>query len=142
MRIAGILPHSLVNGDGIRYVVFLQGCPHHCEGCHNKDTWDFSGGREISVEEIAGSFKRTKFLDGITLSGGEPFAQQEACLALLKLLPDVKVWIYTGYEYEAIRYTELAQRADVLVVGRFVESLKCEGEFFGSANQRIIRRKK
>ena len=139
MRIAGILPHSLVNGEGVRYVVFLQGCPHHCSGCQNPDTWDFSGGKEVSVINIAEDYKNTKCLDGITLSGGEPFAQQEACVELLKLLPDVNVWIYTGYEYEDIQNTELAKLADVLVVGRFVESLKCEGKMYGSSNQRIIR---
>lgn len=140
MRIAGTLPHSLVNGDGIRFVVFLQGCPHHCRGCQNPDTWDFNGGEEVSPEEIALQYKSTRFLDGITLSGGEPFAQQEACVELLKLLPEVNVWVYTGYEYEAIQHTEIAQRADVLVVGRFVEELKCEGNLYGSSNQRIIRR--
>lgn len=140
MRIAGVLSHSLVNGDGIRYVVFLQGCPHHCKSCQNPDTWDFNGGKEVSVTYIAEDYKRTKHLSGITLSGGEPFAQQEECVELLKLLPDVNVWIYTGYEYEEIQHTELARLADVLVVGRFVESLKCEGELFGSSNQKIIRR--
>lgn len=139
VRIAGILSHSLVNGDGIRYVVFLQGCPHHCRGCHNPDTWDFNGGSEVSVIDIAEDYKSKKFLDGITLSGGEPFAQQEACVELLKLLPGVNVWVYTGYEHEDIQHTELAKLADVLVVGRFVEALKCEGELFGSSNQRIVK---
>lgn len=78
-------------------------------------------------------------LDGITLSGGDPFCQQEECIALLDLLPNVNVWIYTGFEYEDICDTELAKRADVLVVGKFVEELKCEGEMYGSSNQRIIR---
>lgn len=142
MRIAGILQHSLVNGDGIRYVVFLQGCPHHCHGCQNPDTWDFNGGREVSVVDIAENYLNTKHLDGITLSGGEPFAQQEACIELLDLLPGVNVWIYTGYDYESIRHTELARRADALVVGRFIEELKCEGQLYGSSNQRIIRRNK
>ena len=142
MRIAGILQHSLVNGDGIRYVVFLQGCPHHCHGCQNPDTWDFNGGREVSVVDIAENYLNTKHLDGITLSGGEPFAQQEACVELLDLLPGVNVWVYTGYNYDAIRHTELAKRADALVVGRFIEELKCEGELYGSSNQRIIRRNK
>lgn len=142
MRIAGVLRHSLINGDGIRYVVFLQGCPHHCQGCHNQATWDFDGGKEVAVTEIAEDFKSRKFLDGITLSGGEPFAQHDACVELLKLLPDVNVWVYTGYEYEDIQDTELAQLADVLVVGRFVESLKCEGKFYGSTNQKIIKKEK
>jgi organic radical activating enzyme len=98
------------------------------------------GGKEVSVKNIAEDYKSKQFLDGITLSGGEPFAQQKACVELLKLLPGVNVWIYTGYEYEEIQHTELANLADVLVVGRFVEALKCEGEFYGSHNQRIIRK--
>ena len=140
MRIAGILPHTLVNGGGVRFVVFLQGCPHHCQGCQNPDTWDFSGGTEVSVIDIAEAYKNTKYLDGITLSGGEPFAQQEECAELLKRLPDVNVWIYTGYEYEDICDTPLAKRADVLVVGPFREDLRCDGQMYGSSNQRIIRR--
>ena len=140
MRIAGILSPSFVNGDGARYVVFLQGCPHHCPSCQNPDTWDFNGGTEVSVEDIAKAYKSKKLIDGITLSGGEPFAQRDECVKLLKLLPDVNVWIYTGYEYEDIQHTELAKLADVLVVGRFVESLKCEGKMYGSSNQRIIRK--
>ena len=139
MRIAGILSPSFVNGEGARYVVFLQGCPHHCPSCQNPDTWDFNGGTEVSVEDIAKAYKSKKLIDGITLSGGEPFAQQDECVKLLKLLPDVNVWIYTGYEYEDIQHTELAKLADALVVGRFVESLKCEGKMYGSSNQRIIR---
>lgn len=140
MKLNGLLPFSLVNGDGIRYVLFLQGCPHHCPGCHNPDTWDFNGGVEASTEILAADYKSKKYRDGITLSGGEPFAQQEACLELLDLLPGVNVWIYTGYEYEDIKDTELAKRADVLVVGKFVKELRCEGKFYGSSNQRIIRR--
>lgn len=142
MRIAGILSPSFVNGEGARYVVFLQGCPHRCPSCQNPDTWDFNSGTEVSVEDIAENYKSKKLLDGITLSGGEPFAQQEACVELLKLLPDVNVWIYTGYEYEDIQHTELAKLADVLVVGRFVESLKCEGKMYGSSNQHIIRKER
>lgn len=140
MRIAGTLPLSLVNGDGIRYVVFVQGCRHHCSGCQNPETWDFDGGREVDVSEIAEDFRRRKFRDGITLSGGDPFFQQEECVRLLDLLPGVNVWIYTGFEYGEICDTELARRADVLVVGRFDEALKCEGKMYGSSNQRIIRK--
>lgn len=140
MKVAGILPFSLVNGEGIRYVVFVQGCKHHCKGCQNPETWDFEGGEEKTVEEIAADFKSKKLRDGITLSGGDPFFQQEECLKLLDLLPDVNVWIYTGYEYEEICDTELARRADVLVVGRFIEDLKCEGQMYGSSNQRIIKK--
>lgn len=142
MKIAGILPCSFVNGDGARYVVFVQGCSHHCSGCQNPETWDFDGGTEMTVEEIAADFKKRRLLDGITLSGGDPFFQQKACVELLNLLPGVNVWIYTGFEYEEICHTELAKRADVLVTGRFVQELACDGKMYGSSNQKIIRRKK
>ncbi len=79
-------------------------------------------------------------MDGITLSGGDPFYQQEACLELLDMLPGVNVWIYTGFEYEEIANTELARRADVLVTGRYIEELRCEGKPYGSSNQQIIRK--
>ena len=138
MRVAGIVVRSFVNGTGMRYVVFLQGCPHHCYGCHNQATWDFNGGEEIPVEDIVEDFKSKKFLDSITLSGGEPFSQQDACVELLKQLPGVNVWIYTGYEYEDIQDTELAKMADVLVVGRYLEAFKCTDKPYGSSNQRII----
>ena len=140
MRVAGILSCSFVNGPGSRYVVFTQGCPHHCKGCHNADTWNPNGGTEVSPEEIAADYRKRRLLDGITLSGGEPFNQQEECMALLDLLPEVNVWVYTGYEYEDICDTPLARRANVLVVGPFVEHLKCEGQLYGSSNQRIIRK--
>ena len=141
MRIAGILPCSFVNGDGSRYVVFTQGCPHHCKGCQNPETWDPTGGMELSPVEIAADFHKRRLLDGITLSGGDPFCQQDECMRLLDLLPGVNVWIYTGYEYEEICDTPLAKRADVLVTGRFIQDLRCEGKMYGSSNQRIIRRK-
>ena len=140
MRIAGTLPVSLVNGDGIRYVVFVQGCGHHCPGCQNPETWDFDGGKEVEPDMIAADFKRRKHLDGITLSGGDPFYQQEACLELLRLLPGVNVWIYTGFEYNIICDTELAKMADVLVTGPYVEELRCDGKMYGSSNQEIHRR--
>lgn len=140
MRIAGILPCSFVNGEGARYVIFLQGCKHHCKGCHNPETWNFDGGTEIGAKEIAEDFRKRKLLDGITLSGGDPFFQQKDCVELIDLLDGVNVWIYTGFEYDEISETELAKKADVLVVGKFVEELKCDGQYFGSSNQKIIRR--
>lgn len=141
MRIAGTLPCSLVNGDGIRYVVFVQGCGHHCPGCHNPETWDFDGGVELDPKWIACDYMRhAHLLDGITLSGGDPFYQQDACAELLKLLPGVNVWIYTGFEYNIICDTELAKDADVLVTGPYVEALRCEGKMYGSSNQEIHRK--
>ena len=92
-------------------------------------------------DELAEDIRQHKYVDGITLSGGDPFYQQEECLKLLDLLPEVNVWIYTGFEYDEIKDTELAKRADVLVTGPFIEELKCEGHMYGSSNQEIHRRK-
>lgn len=139
MRIAGTLPCSLVNGDGVRYVIFMQGCAHRCKGCHNPETWDFASGEEISVEELARQIKSKKHIDGITLSGGDPFYQQDECVKLLELLPGINVWCYTGFRYEEIKDTELAKLCDVIVDGEYIEELKCTGQMYGSSNQRIVR---
>lgn len=141
MRVWGVLPTSLVNGEGIRFVVFVQGCAHHCKGCQNPDSWDFGAGNEWTPEELADYFNENgRYKDGITLSGGDPFYQQEECLKLLDLLPNINVWIYTGFDYDEIKDTELAKRADVLVTGKYVEELRCEGKMYGSSNQEIHRR--
>jgi anaerobic ribonucleoside-triphosphate reductase activating protein len=84
--------------------------------------------------------RKRKLIDGITLSGGDPFYQQEECLRLLDCLPGVNVWIYTGFEYDEIKDTELAKRADVLVTGPYIEELRCEGKMYGSSNQEIHRK--
>ena len=141
MRVHGLLPMSFVNGDGIRVVVFLQGCAHHCLGCHNPDSWDFNGGKEMSVETVAGYIRdHMNLKDGLTLSGGDPFYQHNECMKLLDLLPDINVWIYTGFEYDEIKDTPLAKRADVLVTGPYIDTLKCVGKMYGSSNQEIHRR--
>ena len=142
MRIAGVNTCSLVNGDGVRYVIFVQGCKHHCKGCQNQWSWDMDGGTDIPVEMIAEDVRKHRMIDGITLSGGDPFYQQDECIKLLKLLPDYNVWIYTGFYYEEIAGTELARMADVIVDGPFIEELRCDGKMYGSSNQRIIRLEK
>ena len=144
MRIAGVLPCSFINGKGIRYVIFVQGCAHHCNGCQNPDTWDFEGGYEVDIDYLINDIsKHSKILDGITLSGGDPFYQQEECVELIKKLPPgLNVWIYTGFKYEEIENTELCKLSDVIVDGPYIESSKCEGQLYGSDNQRIIYRRK
>ena len=139
MRIAGVNTCSLVNGDGVRYVIFVQGCKHHCKGCQNQWSWDMGGGTDIPVDMISEDVRKHRMIDGITLSGGDPFYQHDECVELLKLLPEYNVWIYTGFEYEEIADTVLAQMADVIVDGPFLEELRCEGKMYGSSNQRIIR---
>lgn len=141
MRIAGTIPYSVVNGTGVRFVVFVQGCAHHCRGCHNPDTWDFNGGDYISPEVLAALIRSKPYIDGVTLSGGDPFYQEAACLELMEHLPaDTDLWVYTGFEYDEIKETALAKRANVLVTGPYIEELRCVGQMYGSTNQEIHRK--
>lgn len=143
MRIAGTRSFSTVNGPGVRYTIFVQGCLHRCEDCHNPGTWDMDGGEEMRVEDICWDIGKHPMIDGITLSGGEPFLQQAECVRLLEMLPDtMSVWIYTGFRYEDICDTKLAQMADFIVDGRFEKDKSVEGYYYGSSNQRIIDVKK
>lgn len=143
MRIAMIQPSSVINGPGLRCVVYVQGCHHHCEGCHNPGSWDKDGGREMTYSEIIKEgYLYRSFLNGITLSGGEPFDQQEECLGLLDAIPEgLDVCIYTGYTYDEIKDTELAKRADYIVDGPFIEDRRVRNWIGGSANQRMINKK-
>lgn len=147
MRIANTINDSIVDGPGFRYTVFVQGCPHHCPGCHNPETWPFYGGREVSAEELIEPLKRNPLADGLTISGGEPFTQADECAELARLAHEAgkTVWTYTGYKYEEIReeWMPLLKETDVLVDGPFVESEKSyELRFRGSRNQRLIDVKK
>ena len=138
MRLAGTLSVSFNNGPGARYVVFLQGCAHKCKGCQNPETWDFSGGYETTTKELLADILSHKYIDGITLSGGDPFYQQEACIDLIQQLPyNLTVWCYTGFLYEEIQDTKLAPLCDAIVSGPYVEELRCEGALYGSTNQKI-----
>lgn len=139
MRIAGTLSCSCVNGNGVRYVIFTQGCLHDCPGCQNPDTHDPQGGYEVSVDDLAADIKKHRLIDGITLSGGDPFYQQEECCKLIELLAPINVWCYTGFLYNEIKNTKLASLCDVIVDGPFIAEKKIEGKLYGSSNQRIIR---
>lgn len=145
MKVAGIIKESYVDGNGIRFVVFLQGCPHHCAGCHNPETWDVTGGTEMSVADILASVeaRSASFYNGITLSGGEPYMQQEACIELVRGIKSRwkhwDVWCYTGYLYEEIKDEPLTKYVDVLVDGPFeIEKKDMNCRFRGSNNQRIL----
>ena len=142
IRIAGVRPCSLVNGPGVRYVIFTQGCPHHCDGCQNPGTWDLEGGYLVHIQDLVDDITvryAQGLIDGVTISGGEPFIQQEACIRLLGKIPaDINVWIYTGYKFEDIWLRDLTRMADVIVDGRFEKDKLVEGEMYGSSNQRII----
>lgn len=146
MRIAGLVNDSIVDGPGFRYTVFAQGCPHGCPGCHNPQTHDFASGTEADTDAIIAEFKRNPLLDGVTLSGGEPFCQSEACLeiAMAAHAARMNVWCYSGYTYEEIlqgkaEWRALLQEIDILVDGRFeLEQRTLEARFRGSRNQRLI----
>lgn len=140
MKIAMIQPSSIVNGPGLRCVVYLQGCPHHCEGCHNPGSWDPDDGREVDYSYIIreGHLYRT-FLNGITLSGGEPYMQEQECIELLKRIPEgLDVCIFTGYTYEEIKDRELTKMADYIIDGRYMQEKRVFGWHGGSSNQRFI----
>ncbi len=147
VRIAGMKKHSSVNGPGVRCVIFFQGCPHHCKGCQNPETWDPQGGQEVSVEKLIREISEIRYLDGITLSGGDPLLQGKAAglIAVAAKQRGLNVWAYTGWTFEQLREAghEDAWGAlkyiDVLVDGRFeAEKLTEEAIWRGSSNQRLI----
>lgn len=148
VRIAGIERHSAVNGPGIRYVCFFQGCAHRCKGCQNPDTQDLNGGTEYDTGILLQDIFSTKYLDGVTFSGGDPFCQPEALKEMAYALRErgINVWSYTGWTYEELQKGEAGAKAlealkeiDVLVDGPFVLSLLSkECLFRGSTNQRLI----
>ncbi len=151
MRIANTVQDSIVDGPGLRFTVFTQGCPHHCPGCHNPETHDPTGGVEMSVEEIAARMTANPSTSGLTLSGGDPFCQAKECAELAKLAHDSgrDVWAYTGWTYEFLLEEgdsdklALLDELDVLVDGPFVMKLKSYDALFrGSTNQRLIDMKK
>lgn len=142
IRIAGFASDSIVDGDGLRFTIFVQGCPHHCKGCHNPQTHSLSGGTVMDTEDVKRMIvEQLPMCDGITLSGGEPFLQRTACLELAKHAHalGLNVWCYTGYEYEEVQHTDLIKEVDVLVDGKYVESLRSlDLAYRGSSNQKII----
>lgn len=145
MRIAGTIPCSLVNGPGIRYVIFTQGCPHKCFGCQNPETWDVEGGQDVPVHVIQRDiFEREEMLDGVTISGGEPYIQEKEVLLLVKRMRshsrmyNLNIWLYTGYEWDDIKDRELTKLVDVVVTGRFQQANKVSGKLYGSSNQKVI----
>lgn len=151
MRIAGVIKESVVDGSGLRYVIFTQGCPHKCIGCHNPQTHDFLGGYDVSVEALFDSIINTELISGITLSGGEPFMQAHSCAHLVKLLREYNnqfnVWAYSGYYYKTLlamsntnhSIKELLSLIDTLVDGPYlIEERDLNLPFRGSRNQSII----
>ena len=147
IRLYGVVHDSIVDGPGLRYTLFTQGCLHHCPGCHNPQSWDINGGYEEDIETIVADILSNPLLDGITLSGGEPFLQVKPLKILvsqIKAQTSLHIMIYSGYVYEDILKLgqdaiDLLSLCDTLVDGRFVLSLRSlELIYKGSSNQRII----
>lgn len=147
IRIAGTVDDSIVDGPGIRYTVFTQGCPHHCPGCHNPKTHAQDGGYTVDTEKIVAQLRANPLLDGLTLSGGEPFEQPAACTELARQAHalGLNVWCYTGYTCEVLltakkpAWEALLQQVDVLVDGPFLlVERSLELQYRGSKNQRLL----
>lgn len=147
IRIAGTTTDSIVDGVGIRLAVFTQGCPHGCNGCHNPETHDPTGGRATDTQKIIEGLRANPLQSGVTLSGGEPFMQAAACAQIARAAHAMgkNVWTYTGYTFEMLlkegdpdRLALLAE-TDVLVDGPFIlKERSLELRFCGSRNQRLL----
>ena len=150
LELSGIVSDSIVDGPGIRTTIFSQGCPHHCPGCHNPETWAFGCGTLIPVEAVAEIVQSNPLCRGVTFSGGEPFAQagEFAQLAVLLKEKGYEVASYSGYTFEALlNGTEdqklLLGTIDILIDGPYIQAQKSlEIAFRGSRNQRILDVKK
>ena len=152
IRIAGIEEESYVDGEGIRFTIFVQGCPHHCIGCHNPQTFDFDGGRLIELESLIERISSNALLDGVTFSGGEPLCQLRSLTELARAVKSMglTLWCYTGFTYEELiggvsgfftaeEIDNFLQYVDVLVDGPFIEEQRdLSLTFRGSGNQRLI----
>lgn len=149
IRICGVVRESIVDGPGLRFVLFTQGCPHHCPGCHNPESHSMDGGYDVTAEKVLEEFRKNPLLKGITLSGGDPIVQAgelvEVCRGVHALGKDVMT--YTGYTYEELLemqktddgIRQLLEETDTLVDGRFVLAQRDLTLIYkGSRNQRVI----
>ena len=150
IRLFGTANDSIVDGPGIRYAVFVQGCPHNCTDCHNPGSHDFNGGYLKDIDELTAEIKSNPLLDGVTFSGGEPFCSAKELTALADKL-EMNVVCYTGYLFEDLLkganeengWYSLLKRIDILIDGPFQADKKSYDLLFkGSSNQRIIDVKK
>lgn len=153
IRLFGTANDSIVDGPGIRYAVFTQGCPHNCEGCHNPNSHDMNGGYLEEIADIIEKIKANPLLDGVTLSGGEPFMQAKECAEIAKAAHEIglNVVTYTGFTFEELMqgandengFLELLENTDILVDGKFILSKRSiDLNFKGSSNQRLLDVKK
>lgn len=145
MRLAGINPTSLFDGVGVNFVVFFQGCKHHCPHCHNPSTWDFNGGVEMSFETLRAEIEKyMPLITGITFSGGDPVYQPRAMRTLAEYARarDLTVTLYTGFTFEQLRRMSVpVELFDYIIDGRFeIDKSRADIPFRGSSNQNIRQR--
>ena len=145
LRVARVQHDSVVDGPGLRYVIFTQGCVHNCPDCHNPQTHPPGGGYEMTIDELLADIWRNPLLKGVTFSGGEPFLQAEVLTVLARMVRvmGLDLWIYTGFLWEKIMerpdWAALASLADVVVDGLFIKEQKTISlPWRGSKNQRLI----
>ena len=149
IRLYGLQTDSIVDGPGYRTAIFTQGCPHGCVGCHNPGSHPMDGGTVWTLNDVERKFTGNPLLSGITLSGGEPFMQADACAELARRAhrKGLTVWLYSGFTFEQLgkraesdeATAALLREADVLVDGRFVLGERSlELRYCGSRNQRVI----
>ena len=149
IRIAGVVKESIVDGPGLRFAVFTQGCAHHCPECQNPETWGFEGGYDCGIDKILKAMDENPLLDGITMSGGDPLYQAEASYSLCSKVKEkgLNVVVFTGYTYEELMELEkkdpwiekLLSVTDILIDGRYEKDKRDLTLIFrGSSNQRVI----
>lgn len=149
IKLAGLVADSIVDGPGFRFTIFTQGCPHHCEGCHNPQTHDFNGGRYADCDKIIEKIRQNKLTSGVTFSGGEPFCQPEPCAYTAQKLKelDYHLMAFTGFTFERllemsekdIHVKEFLSCLDVIIDGKFdLSQRSLELKYKGSKNQRTI----
>lgn len=147
MRFHDITTDDMLNGDGLRTVLWVAGCTHHCKGCHNPVTWDINGGipfDEAAEKELFDKLE-PDYISGLTLSGGDPLHPENRnevtriCRKFKELFPNKNIWLYTGYSFEEIKGLEVVPLLDVIVDGEFIiEQLDPKLHWKGSGNQRVI----
>jgi len=146
---ADLQSDSIVDGPGLRTVIWTQGCSHHCKNCQNPQTWDFEGGGLVPIPMVLEAIDELEYQTGITFSGGDPMFQPEACneIAVYCKKKGYNIWAYTGFTFEQLLklsqknkiYYEFLTNIDVLVDGKFYEAKKNPNLLFrGSSNQRLI----
>lgn len=148
VRLSGPLEHdNIVNGDGLRAVLWTQGCPNHCPGCQNPETWDYKEGFLISIDEVMERLSKFRGQTGITFCGGEPFVQPKACKEIADRVRKEfgwDVWSFSGFTYEQIKKAggdawEFLKSLDALIDGPFILSQKdLSLRYRGSKNQRLL----